>query len=451
MLDTIRKEVKSKLQQVKENPVLCQYLKYIGISILLGVGFKYGYDGFVSLIKPLLDILHISSVSSIDHSYLFSASATILATIFTIIFVLLTVFVQVSDISVSADIFRSDETKNLVRLYFATIVLSLMMLEASFQFPTLVLTLTIACILLLYPFLRSISDKLVYDVRVVKLKIEIPSLIDSNSESLAIERLSSLTSTCKRSIQDNRIDAFFDTMGIFKTSILKAQQREMTNVVKIIGHDYLAIFDMLIKEDLTEIDRDTMNDPLFENIKSYISSCSEARIYKPIELQIHHLYRAGIDIIKADFDYEYVNQIVEILRYTFYDLQKNRRSYRDKEDKLEQNIVEHIGELSIALYNRKKELFPLNTPVEALFVIGAKSCQINERFGHIPSDPSRIPVQFRITEQLKRIENIIGSDNYESIVKELQNHYKYDSKDNEFEQYFNKFKEYYDRNKTMFP
>src|SRR5665647_881679 len=162
MLETIRKEANRKLQQVKENPVLCQYLKYIGISILLGVGFKYGYDGFVSLIKPYLDILHISSMSSIDHSYLFSATATILATIFTIIFVLRTFFVQVSDISESADILWNDETKNLVRLYFSTIVLSLMMLEASFQFPTLVLILTIACIFSLYPFLNNLSDKLVY-------------------------------------------------------------------------------------------------------------------------------------------------------------------------------------------------------------------------------------------------------------------------------------------------
>jgi hypothetical protein len=118
---------------------------------------------------------------------------------------------------------------------------------------------------------------------------------------------------------------------------------------------------------------------------------------------------------------------------------------------IEQKIVEYIGELAKELYINKKEHFQLTESLDALFIIGATSRQINEKYELIPSSPPRIPLQSRIIVQLKRIENIIGSDNYESIVKERQNHYKYDSKDNEFEHYFNKFKEYYDRNKTMFP
>jgi len=220
MLEAIRKKANRKLQQVKENPVIRQYLKYIAISILLGVGFKYCYDGFISLIEPFLDILHISSVSSIDNSYLFSATATILATIFTIIFVLLTFFVQVSDISESVYILWNDEMKNLVRLYFATIVLSLMMLETNYQFPILVLILTIACIFSLYPFLNNLSNKLVYDVGLKNQSKKMSLLIASNDEVYTISEIRPLRDIGVRAIQEERLSYFKDVMSVFRTSIV---------------------------------------------------------------------------------------------------------------------------------------------------------------------------------------------------------------------------------------
>ena len=135
MLETIRKEANRKLQQIKENRVLCQYLKYIGISILLGVVlelkfFEYIFGKPVPLINQFLNT---SNSNPIDHLLVFSTTATLLATIFTIIFVLLTVFIQILDVYTSADIFQSNETKNLMRLYFTTIVLSLIMLETTHQ------------------------------------------------------------------------------------------------------------------------------------------------------------------------------------------------------------------------------------------------------------------------------------------------------------------------------
>lgn len=161
-----------KLEKLKDNPVVLQYLLYIGTSIFLGICLKLKIFEYIFAIPvPLMNrfVNNTSYSSPIDHNLVFSTSATILATVFTIIFVLLTLFVQISDFSVSDDILQSKETKNLFRLYFAAIILSLIMLETNFQYPILILTLTFVCIFSLYPFLINLSDKLAYDVGIGKL------------------------------------------------------------------------------------------------------------------------------------------------------------------------------------------------------------------------------------------------------------------------------------------
>jgi hypothetical protein len=334
MLEAIHKEVKYKLQQVKEKvnkklqPYFKLYRTYIAISILLGAVFKYGYDGFVSLIKPLLDTLHLSSmvpisVVAINNSYLFSTSAAILATVFTIIFVLLTVFIQISDVYTSADIFQSNETKNLMRLYFTTIVLSLMMLVTTFQFPMLVLTLTITCILSLYPFLHNLNDKLVYDIGVGKLHKEISSLIDSNDEYFANIKANSLFVIGKKCVKDNRQDTFNSIIYIFDISAKKAETQIMGEIVETIGAYYSLFLDLLLKYESTDKRRAMINS-LCRHIYTFVGNYSEIIQCEDLDVQTYVLKDCGMQMLKADFDDIYVNQVVGILCNIFNNIQKKR-------------------------------------------------------------------------------------------------------------------------------
>jgi hypothetical protein len=340
----IRKEANRKLQQIKKEvnkklqPYFRLYRTYIMISILLGASFKYGYDGFVSLIKPSLDMLHLSSVVltsviAINNSYLFSTSAAILATIFTIIFVLLTVFIQISDVYTSADIFQSNETKNLMRLYFTTIVLSLMMLETTFQFPILVLTLTFVCILSIYPFLYNLNDKLVYEVGVGKLHKEISSLIDSNDEYFANIKANSLFVIGKKCVKDNKQDTFDSIIYIFDISAKKAEKQNMVEIVETIGTYYSLFLDLLLKDESTTDKRRAMIKSLCRHIYSYVGNYSEIIKCEDLDVQTDVLKECGMEMIKADFDDRYVNQIVDILRNTFYTIQKKRNLDNDRIEK----------------------------------------------------------------------------------------------------------------------
>ena len=431
MLDRIRKII----SKMKQEPVFHQYLWYIIISILLGIGFKYGYDGFVSLIKPLLDIFHISSVSSIEHSYLFSTTAAILSTVFTIIFVLLTLFIQVSDVYISADIFRSNETKNLMILYFVTIFLSLMMLETTFQFPILVLILTFACILSLYPFLCNISDKLAYEVGVLKLYDEIPSLISLKNESLARAKISSLAKICKRSIKDDRKYDFYNIMPFFQTCVTKAKQQKMVAVIERIGSEYSDILDYLIINNQTNNNNNNNNNnnkfTMFSltliQIDYYVANCFEMVNYTFIYGQTCSLINTGTKMIKADFDDKHVDQIIESIVNIIYSVQMKREMDKKKREvdgepkieyweyNLESKILEYFGELATEIYNPKQEPSSLTTLVIAFFAIGARSCQLSDKL-RLETTLTRVTV----IEQLKNIENIIGSNNFEELFKEVK-------------------------------
>jgi hypothetical protein len=242
MLETIRKEANRTLQQIKGKvikrqkraferlqPVYHEYSTYIGISLFIGIVLKVidlNHQSFGNLVSSINHFLIISSVLQIDHSSIISLSATILPTVFTIIFALLMFFTQTSYEYTIIDIFEEDSTRFLIVLYLATIVLSLMMLLTTFQYPIFLLTLTLACIFSLYPFLRNISNKLVYEVGVEKLSIEIPSLIDSNNEFLAVRKIRSLVFINAKSIKSNRKGDFYNIMSIFEANAQKAKQRK---------------------------------------------------------------------------------------------------------------------------------------------------------------------------------------------------------------------------------
>lgn len=474
MLEDIQKTITIKMQQVKNERVLLLYLVCVGISIILGIFVKYGYEGFVSLIKPSLDVLDISGTSSINHSSFFSTSAAILSTVVAIIFSVLIFISQISYKYTLIEIFWSKETLILIMSYLGTIFLSLMMLETAYQFPILILILTFVCILSLFPFSVYLIE-ILYVIEVEKLDDEISSFLNANNESLALGKTKSLVNACKRSIKNNQLNYFLNIMRIFEKSIEKAKQKEMREFVKILGLEYFNILNSLIEKKLTIGHRDFMFRLIIKQIEEYVENCSDMLKCDDINLQAVHLKDIGLSMINSDFDDKYVDKIVDTLCNIFYIIQKKRRISRtlydifynrqkkqvtendqkqitehDKrqdeigclEFKLEPNIIEYIGILAIELFNRKSELSSLTTSVVALFAIGAKAYQVKEKIGR-----SELPSSGTIIEQLKKIEERIGSDNFERLFNESKHSKKYIFREPELDKYLDTFKTYYNEEK----
>jgi len=260
---------------------------------------------------------------------------------------------------------------------------------------------------------------------VVKLRDEISSLIasskesDSNNESQALGRIFSLINIIKRSIKDDKLKEFSNIMHILEDSTKTAKQKEMTTFVEIIGLHYIDILKYSMMKKLTSSNMHTMIMTVLKKINDYFTEYSEILKCDQIDLQAILLKDAGIDMINAGFDDKYVNLIVDILRNIFYSIHEKKRigktleyifynrrkkqntEYDKKQDeigcleyKLEPNIIEYVGELATALYNRKKEPSSLDTSVEALFVIGAKSCQVREQYKRPNSTTSFIVTQY---------------------------------------------------------
>lgn len=448
-----------KLYSRRIQPLFYLYKTYFVISVFLGVVLEFKLsdgmsDKSVQLINHSVQLINYSvntsSSNPIDHSLVFSTSAAILSTVFTIIFVLLTVFIQMSGEYTSADILYNTETSLLLRLYFGTIVLSLMMLETTFQFPILVLTLTFACILSLYPFLYNLSNKLMYGVGVKELSEKISSLINSNEEDLAINKIYLLTNICKRSVTDNRQQMFQNILyNLYKNS-LKAKDKKMENAIIVFGVGYLDILNSLIAENPTASRENiTTNDDtlrLLDYIKLYAENYSEMIpcIYLNYQ-QALALKEAGIKMINSGFEDNTVNQIVEILFCTFKSLQKKREldncEAENSIEKVEIDIVQYIGVLMVELHQVNFKL-SFNTSMIKLFEIGAKVLQARDIAE--PSNSSKLLNV--IVKQLYEIEHITSTVEFDNRYKNLR---QYIVTEPELEKHWDSFKEYYDKQKIV--
>jgi hypothetical protein len=279
------KKVSIKLIQIKKEKVIFQYLIFIGISILLGLFLKYEYDRFISLIEPSLDSLHILGMSSINNSNLFITSVTMLSTVVTLIFAILIFFTQVSYEYTLTDIFMKKETLILIISYFVTIILSLIMLETTFQFPILVLTMTIGCILLLFPFLYFLNRMLVFEIGVTRLNIDIMALIESRNRSQILIKLNSLKNISELCIKKDRLDYFSNILFHYTEFLENAQKKKMENAIDIIGFNYIEILLYSIKKSKTK-NRKIIVMSLFRQINTYITKYSEIIKCTNLELQI---------------------------------------------------------------------------------------------------------------------------------------------------------------------
>lgn len=437
---------------VEETSIFYDYLKYATYSIIIGVCLKLDWiDKFVLVVDSFTSILSKAGESSINHSVMFSTSAAILATIFTMIFGFLLAIMQITDPFTYSKVIKSKETKYLMRLYLGTIVLSLLMLETTFKFPVLVLVLSFFSILSIYPFLHNMSSKLTYEVGATKLKEELYSLIDSNKDLLTIDhRIGSLGEITKEIIKDTRWLDFLGIMHIFDTINSKAAKQKMVEVIETIGIYYSVFLDLLIEKNSTTDATKSMLMLLFAEIDSYINDYSKIISCESLNLQAESLKGAGIKMIQVGFDDRDVNRVVGTLRNIFFSMQKKRDMENEiecLEYKLEPDIVEYIGVLAIELFNHKSGLSSLITVEDVFFAMGTKTCQVDEKIGRSGSLTS-----VTIVQQLKSIEAKISSyGDFEERFKKFKDSKKYSLyfTGSEFEEYSDKFKSYYYEQKQL--
>lgn len=452
MFETFLKEANRKLQQAKGKvngklqrtfkrlkPVYHEYSVSIGISLCLGIVLKVidlKHELFDNLVSSTNQFLNISSVLQIDHSSIISMSATILFTVLAIIFALLIFFTQTSYEYTIIDIFEEDNIRFLIGLYFTTIVLSLMMLVTTFQYPIFLLTLTLACIFSLYPFLRNISNKLVFEVGVIKLGVEIPLQIASNNEPFTRVKIMSLEKVSRRCIKDNRYDAFIAIMNIYEEITKMAKEHQMTEVIKLIGINYSNLLELVIEDKLTKSNRNTMIMKMEGNIQTYVSNYTDMVTTEFLNtILVGRPLNTVIKRIKDGFEEDYFNERIVILCYKSYSEFKKRGTDNYQ---MEQLIIESLGELAKESHNHNLSR-SCTISIGALFTIGAKTC-LNE----IPVYPRPL-----VINKLEDIEKYINHDNFEKVYDDFNriSHISLAFGERALEPYFDKFKELYDESK----
>jgi hypothetical protein len=464
MPEGIRKRLSGKLQRTfrRLQLVYHEYSISILISLCLGIILKVidlNHELFDNLVSSINKFLHISSAIQVDHSSIISMSATILFTVLAIIFAILIFFTQISYEYTMINIFEEDNVKFLIGLYFTTIVLSLMMLVTTFQYPIFLLTLALACILSLYPFLRNISDKLVFDVGVVKLSVEIPFQIASNNESFTRVKIMSLERICKRSIKENRDNAFIGIVGIYENITKMAKVNQMTEVLRLIGINYSKILECLIfthhssrfeelrvslsnlvkrfttysKKEEKQINNKNVMLLIFEGkIHTYVSEYSNIIDINMLKiLLVGSPLNAIIKSIKDGFKEDFFNEQVVILCYKSYSKLIDRSTENYQIDK---SIIDSLGDLAKESYKHHM-IRSLTISMGALFEIGVKDQE----------EKKSVNSSTLVINKLIEIEDYITPECFEKVYKNFNHisHISWAFGEPKLEPYFDNFKELY--------
>lgn len=427
--------VLKKIYNEEKKLVLNKYLPYVVISLILGLVLKFKlFDKTFLFIDSFINILNENPH---DHSSLFSASAAILTTVLSIIFVLLTVFVQMSDKYTSSDIFQSYETKALMVLYLGTVILSLMMLETDCCFPTLILTLTFICILSIYPFLQNFSSKFVYEVSLDTLLKKISGLIDSGDEKSTVKELMRLEEVSKRIIKEDRLKYFFDVIS-FYANIREAKQKNMSDVIEGFGNQYINLLFFLVNTKPLTDSKERMFKLLIRQIQEYMSSYSGMIKCERLELKMYLLKETGKDAINSDFDNKSIEGVVNTLHYslTYIHERQNVDYYKGT---LEKSLVEYIGELAKELFDKRK-ISPFTISLLSLWEVGVELYKENEKS---PQDSSLL---FTVIKHIYEIEQLTGDSIFEEKIEFFRLRF---SDKSDIHEISSRFKKYYDKIKIM--
>lgn len=428
------KSILEKIYKEEQKLVLKKYLPYVVFSLVLGIVVKFKlFDRTFLYINSFINILNETPY---DHSSLFSTSAAILTTILSIIFVLFTVFVQMSDKYTSPDIFQSYETKTLILLYLGTVILSLMMLETNCCFPTLILTLTFICILSIYPFLQSFSTKFVYEVSLdISLK-KISGFIASDDEKSAIKELMRLEEVSKRVIKEDRLQYFLDIIS-FYANIREAKQKNMNDVIEGFGNQYINLLLFLANTKPQTNAKEMMFKLLIRQIQEYMSSYSGMIKCERLELNMYLLKETGKEAVSSGFNNKNIEGVVNTLHYSLTYI--HERENVDYKEELEKSLIEYMGEIAEELFNNQK-MSPFKISLLSLWEVGVELYKENEKS---PQDSS---LMFTVIEHIYEIEQLIGDNIFEETIGSFGLRF-FDKSD--IHEINNKFKKYYDEIKIM--
>lgn len=139
--------------------------------------------------------------------YLLSAISQGLAALLALVFTITLVVVQMTRrYTVTKMIILNSGTKFLMLVFGTGIILPLFALKFGWFCVGVNLSIVIACfcIALLLPFLKNVSDVLIYDIGYVNLYGEITDAIKSENEAKTVQGIIDLESICKDAIKESR-------------------------------------------------------------------------------------------------------------------------------------------------------------------------------------------------------------------------------------------------------
>lgn len=328
--NTFLKYISKKLTELLNNNVFIKYLIYASISLFIGIliKFKVCDEIFIlinSFINTLTNVLglneYILILNESNYSSLFSTSAAILSTLFTLVFVLSTLYVQMLNKFTSLNIFSTKETKFLMGTYFGTIILSLIMLETNYQCPTLILIMTVFCVLSIYPFMQSVNSKLMYS-GIKKLLIEIKTSINTNEEPRAISILDELKELHKSITDVMHIGSFIKAMIYCDNICMIAKDHQMKEVVSRIGYHYFDILSILMRNNLELKQINERTKFVLSSIENYTRKYSEIINYVDLYGQVVFLSTNGTNLIKNNVKDSSVKIVADCLYNNFSIMQK---------------------------------------------------------------------------------------------------------------------------------
>lgn len=434
-----------KLTELLNNNVFIKYLTYASISLFLGIliKFKVCDEIFIlinSFIYTLTNVLglneYILILNESNYSSLFSTSAAILSTLFTLVFVLSTLYVQMLNKFTSLNIFSTKETKFLMGTYFGTIILSLIMLETNYQCPTLILIMTVFCVLSIYPFMQSVNSKLMYS-GIKKLLIEIKISINTNEEPRAISILDELKELHKSITNVIHIGSFIKAMIYCDNICMIAKDHQMKEVVSRIGYHYFDIMSILMGNNLELKQINERTKFVLSSIENYTRNYSEIIDYVDLYGQVVFLSTNGTNLIKNNVKDSSIKIVADCLYNNFSIMQKKRvvgEVIEKNINDLEMSIIEYIGELARESLDKKLNL-TVNTAIMFLWKIGAEIT-----WGTYKKECRSSPILFTVVDQLKKIEDSTGDVLFKRIFEysksEISNNQEIKSCLNDFNKFY---------------
>lgn len=382
------------------------------ISIIIGILLKYGTFSFNSLTQH-----------SPNYVVLFSTIATILASLFALIFLILTIFIQLSNKYSSFELFVSKDIIIFMTVYFLTIIASLAMIQSGYYFPVLVFTSATFCILLLYPFMYNINIKILYDVGVKNLGEEIAEFIDSKEQASAVHRIEELGHLGEMTLHNNDFQNIDNIVNILSKNLEVAGDNKLFRIVEAIGTQYIKIITQCSSKTKEEI----INKVLSE-ISTYMSLYSSNIYYGTLKKQQDAIKNLGIRFIQDDFKDEYILSIEKSL---YWGLESTHQDLWD----FDENALSYLGDLAKQSF-KKSSIKPLEEALACLWLIGFiiyieiidenEECELNRLLTRkeekdLTHRLNNLNRSLSITiDNLKSIEELCGNDEFENLYEKCQ-------------------------------